>query len=238
MTDRATAGGFLGASLGSVVGAVTGLIGGGVLCSSWFAGEILGGVGYLLWVVGALIGGLIAAPFGMIMGAYTGTYIGSMLAKQEAEPKEREFKVLLERALTELQERNWDQAVISLTEVIRWKPGLIEAYHRRAIAYLALNQLDCAIADCNRVIKTDPTPITRSQPVPPHVAEAYVHRGIAFAQMGQHDKAIADFTEAIQLTPDVPTPYQWRAQSYRAMGNATRAAEDERKAHDLPKAVS
>ncbi len=168
---------------------------------------------------------------------YIGVHIGGWLDQQEVRLKEAEFRALWERALTELQGMNWHQAVISLTEVIRLNPALIEAYYRRAIAYLALNELDHAIADCNWVIKSDPTPISRSEPVPPYVADAYVHRGAAFARMGQHDKAITDLTEAIQLTPDVPTPYQWRAQSYRAMGDSKGAAEDERKSQDLASVV-
>jgi tetratricopeptide (TPR) repeat protein len=231
--DRATVGGFLGASLGFVVGLVVGLIVGWLIAQNLVAGSTFGGLGYLLWLIGALIGGAVAAPVGLLVGIYIGAYIGQVLDSREEGVKKAEFTDLLERAFTEVDEGDWNQAVTSLTEVIRLNPVLIEAYHRRALAYLALNELDRAIADSTRVIQTDRTPITRSEPVPPYVAEAYVHRGSAFARTGQHDKAIADFTEAIQLSPGVPTPYEWRARSRRAIGDTKGAVEDELKAHDL-----
>jgi tetratricopeptide (TPR) repeat protein len=141
-------------------------------------------------------------------------------------------RVLLDRAFTELKRQNWRQAVATLTEAIDFNPSLIQAYHRRAIAYLALNELDRAFTDCDRVIKSDPTPITGTE-TPPYVADAHAHRGAVFARKGQHDKAIADFTKAIQLAPNVAIPYEWRAQSHRAVGDTSSAAEDERRAREL-----
>jgi tetratricopeptide (TPR) repeat protein len=216
--------------LGSGVGFVVGIIEGGAISARWVEGRSFG---YLLWLIGALIGGLIASPFGMFIGAGIGACIDALLGRSEASLKERKQTKLQERALTALQERKWDQAVISLTEIIRQNPWQIQAYHQRSFAYLGLNEFERAIEDCNRVIKTDLTPITRSEPVPPYVADAYVHRGVAFARMGQHDKAIADFTDAIHLAPDVPTAYEQRAQSYRATGDTKAAATDERTANDL-----
>lgn len=163
--------------------------------------------------------------------------------KWREERAKRKITVLLEQASTELQERRWDQAVSSLTKVIGLGalkpgapplyPGTIEAYYRRATAYVALNELDRAIADCNQIIATDPSPITHWQPTPPFIAEAYVLRGTAFARTGQHDKAIADFTDAISLTPELATPYQLRAQSRRAIGDTEGAVEDERRKDEI-----
>jgi len=228
MEDRTTFGGFLGSMLGTIAGALVGGITGGI----WVDASI-----FPRFVV-VLVGVVLGAAVGWLIGMFVGCLIGGILDLGETALGEAKFRALWDRALTELHKRNWDQAVLSLTEVIRQRPWLIEAYHRRAIAYLALHELGPCIADCSCVIRSDPTPITRDQPVPPFVADAYVHRGAALAELRQHDKAIADFTNAIQLTPDVPTPYQMRAQSYRAMGDAKRAAEDEAKARDLANVVS
>jgi tetratricopeptide (TPR) repeat protein len=100
----------------------------------------------------------------------------------------------------------------------------------RGLAELAEHKWEQAVATFTEVIMSDPTPITRSQPLPPGVTEAYVHRGAAFAGMGQHDNAIADFTRAIKLTPDAPQPYEWRAKSRSAIGDTNGAAEDARRA--------
>jgi tetratricopeptide (TPR) repeat protein len=154
--------------------------------------------------------------------------------------EERRVNSMLKRGLTEVQEHKWDKAVATCTKVIGiCSPSsssavidraLAEAYNRRAMAYLGLGSLDSAIADCNRVILSDPTPITRDQPAPPGLAEAYLHRGTAFARMGQHANAIEDFSEAIKLTPDVPQAYEWRAASRSAIGDINCAAEDARSA--------
>lgn len=194
-------------------------------------GAIVGGLigGMLFGVVGVLACGVIGAPVGGCIGFFVGGYFGLWLEKF----RRTKLTYLQNRALIELQEKKWHQAVITLTKVIHSGSALIEAYHRRAIAYLALDELDRAVADCNVVIKSDPTPITHSEAVPPYVADAYVHRGTAFARMGQHDKAIADFTDAISLVPQGPTPYERRAQSRRAIGDFGGAAEDERRALQL-----
>jgi len=232
MADRATALGFLGAPLGILVGGLGGMIAGGAIAANW-GGSGTSAAAILPGLIGALIGGVIGAPVGLIGGIYIGAYIGQTLDLHEGGVRKAELRVLLERAFTELDERNWDQAVVSLTEVIRLNPALIEAYQGRAIGYLELNKLDHVIADCNHIIEVGWVYITRSWPVPPYVADAYAQRGSAFARMGQHDKAIADFTEAIQLASDVPTPYERRAHSRRAIGDTKGAAEDELKAHDL-----
>jgi tetratricopeptide (TPR) repeat protein len=228
--DRATIGGFhgeadscgfVGAPLGFIVGAVVGA----VIAANW----VEAGPGFLRGLIGAFIG----APVGLFAGIYVAVCICQFMVWRHESIKNAEFKVLLERAFTEWDEGNWDQAVVSLTEVIRLNPALAEAYRRRAIAYLALDKLDSAIADCNHLIEIGYIYLAHSKPVPPYVADAYVHCGTAFARKGEHDRAIAAFTEAIHLAPGVPTPYKRRAHSRRAIGDAKGAGEDELEAHAL-----
>lgn len=181
--------------------------------------------------------GILEVPLLMLIWLISPLALYEHGLEKRARREQRKIRDLLDRACTDLEKEAWEQAAATVTEVIGMpsltsssrymNPALIEAYHRRAIAYLGLGQLDDALADCNRVIMADPTPITRADAVPPYVAETYLQRGVAFARMGQHDKAIADFTEAIQLAPGLRTPYALRAQSRRAIGDTERAAEDE-----------
>ncbi len=91
-------------------------------------------------LIGALIGGVIGAPVGLVGGIYIGRCIGCILDLHRHWVREAELRASLKRAFTELDEGNWDQAVVSLTEVIRLNPTLIKAYQGRAIGYLALKQ--------------------------------------------------------------------------------------------------
>jgi hypothetical protein len=104
--------GFLGAPLGFIVGLVVGA----VIAANW----VEAGPGYLRWLIGALIG----APVGFFAGIYIAVYICRFAEWRGEGVKNAEFKVLIERASTELDEGNWDQAVVSLTEVIRLEPAL------------------------------------------------------------------------------------------------------------------
>ncbi len=186
------------------------------------------------------------APFVFLFELLFNWYLrGWFPGERRAEEEQRKVRGLLDRAGAQLEKGMWERAAATLTEVIAmltsnspswyssFYAALIEAYHRCAIAYLALGQLDQALTDCTRVIIADPTPISRAEPVPPFVAEAYVHRGTAFARLGQHNEAIDDFTEAIHLAPGQRTPYALRAESRSAIGDSERAAEDEAKARGL-----
>jgi hypothetical protein len=99
MTDRTTAGGFLGVPIGLVLGAVVG----GVVGGSCVQGNIF------VRLIAALIGAVTCAAVAAFVGIYIGAYLGGRLDAQEARVKEAEFRALRDRAFTELQEQNWDQ---------------------------------------------------------------------------------------------------------------------------------
>ena len=49
----------------------------------------------------------------------------------------------------------------------------------------------------------------------------------------EYQKAIADYTQAIRLEPKLAPVYQHRAEAYRAIGEKSKALNDERKAEKL-----
>jgi hypothetical protein len=63
---------FWGSALGVVLGAVVGAIAGGIIATGWLEAGVLA---YLLWLVGALVGVVIAAPVGLLLGWCIGAFI-------------------------------------------------------------------------------------------------------------------------------------------------------------------
>ena len=138
--DRTTGCAFLGAPLGILVGGLGGMIAGGAIAMNWvgagtYAAAILPGL------IGALIGGVIGAArwarWRYLHRSLHWVHPGFAPALGQ---RGRAQGLAEARAFTELDEGNWDQAVVSLTEVIRLNPTLIKAYQGRAIGYLALKQ--------------------------------------------------------------------------------------------------
>lgn len=90
------------------------------------------------------------------------------------------------------------------------------AFHaERAAVYVALDQYDAAMKDCNMAIKLDPK-----------LSDAYDRRAFCYTVSDQLDKAIADYTAAIKLNPKSPMPYHNRAIAYRKLGKLKEANSD------------
>jgi len=69
-------------------------------------------------------------------------------------------------------------------------PKYAKAHNKRAIAFIAKENFDEAIAECTQAIKLNP-----------NYAEAYTNRGLAYAKKNEFDRAIADVAKAIELNP-------------------------------------
>jgi tetratricopeptide (TPR) repeat protein len=120
-----------------------------------------------------------------------------------------------------------DMAVAEFTQIIRLDHKYADGYYNRANSYASRGEHDKAIADYTEAIRLDSK-----------MADAYLCRGSVYASNGEHDKAIADCTEAIRLNPKDVRAYAMRAGAYRALGDDANAANDERKAHQMPKAIT
>ncbi len=51
---------------------------------------------------------------------------------------------------------NYEEAIVNLTEAIRFDPAFVQAYHNRAYAHAARKQYELAIADYSAAIRLDP----------------------------------------------------------------------------------
>lgn len=112
-------------------------------------------------------------------------------------------------------QRNAQMALTKLQEVEK-KASKNAAFHaERAAVYVALDQYDAAMKDCNLAIQLDPK-----------LSDAYDRRAYCYTVANQLDKAIADYTTAIKLNPKSPMPYHNRAIAYRKLGKLKEANVD------------
>ena len=114
-----------------------------------------------------------------------------------------------------IDEKRFDQALDTFTEMIGLDNTSAEAWYGRGRAFLDKGFPDSAIRDFDRTIQFRPT-----------FAPAYSERGRAYADMGDCQRAIDDATEAIRLTPDFGRAYDRRAIAYLKNANLDRALAD------------
>jgi tetratricopeptide (TPR) repeat protein len=114
------------------------------------------------------------------------------------------------------------KAIEYLTNAIRLKPDLVQAYNNRGMAYRSLGRYKDALKDYSEAIR-----------LKPDLAQAYNNRGIVYRHMNQIKKAIGDYSEAIRLKPDLVQAYNNRGAAYLREGNKTLGCIDARRACDL-----
>ncbi len=145
--------------------------------------------------------------------------------------------------------KDHDQQIASLNDIILRDPGNAAAYFRRARAYFAKGEDSEAILDFNAVIRLDPecapaylfrgmvygymdrydsvvSDMTKFIQLRPGEAIAHYHRGMAYGEQDKFDLAIIDFDETIRLEPKHVNAYRARGDTYLYKGEYDRAISD------------
>ncbi len=99
----------------------------------------------------------------------------------------------LRTGLREFQNKDYDAAVASLTEVIRRRPADPGAYYLRGLAYFHLKEYAKAVEDQGEAIRQD-----ESGDVSPY----HIARGHAFCKLKRYEDALHDYEDAVQRTPN------------------------------------
>lgn len=101
-------------------------------------------------------------------------------------------------------------------------PGANAQYNPEALKYfksslqnLTEGEYDKAIADCNRVLRIDPTS-----------AVTYVVRARAYFEMGEMDRTIADCTQAIKHDKNNASAYVIRGNAHAEKSDLDKAIKD------------
>jgi tetratricopeptide (TPR) repeat protein len=100
--------------------------------------------------------------------------------------------------------------------------GYTLARNNRGLAYLAIGELNFAVADFDEVIRQAPDD-----------ASAYYKRAIALARRGDLRDAVASYDQAIRLDPNFAPSYYNRGLLHRRLGNTQQADADLAKARQL-----
>src|SRR5262245_45721105 len=132
-----------------------------------------------------------------------------------------------------MQQQNWGRARGMLHQAVDLDPYLHRAYLRRGMVYLSTQEQDLAIADFNHITDKLPKPMLRWGAVFGAYTDAFANRGDDLVCKEEFHKADADYSQAIRLEPKLAPAYEGRAQAYRAIGETTKAVQDERKALEL-----
>jgi predicted O-linked N-acetylglucosamine transferase (SPINDLY family) len=98
---------------------------------------------------------------------------------------------LLQRAVTQHQAGQWDQAQAIYAEILRRAPDHADALHLSGVIAAQRGDAGRALELMSRALASNPMLIP-----------GYVNRALALHELGQHDEALSSLARAIELQPD------------------------------------
>ena len=99
---------------------------------------------------------------------------------------------LMASATADMQAGRHQEAIATLTEVVKRKPDFAEGWNRRATVYYLAGELKKSIADCDEVLKRNPR----------HFG-ALSGLGQIYLALQDEEKAIAWFRRALEVNPNM-----------------------------------
>jgi len=151
----------------------------------------------------------------MALGYIGGFTSGAKLSQREnlGDPKD---KIILFNKIKMAEgassNREYDEALMRLDEVIAEDPGIMEARQVRANIYLQLDRAEEAAEECKEALKIDP-----------EYNAAIFTLAQAYKKLKKYDEAVAGFERVIQLDPRDPKPHVNLGEVYLEMKDLDRA---------------
>ncbi len=160
------------------------------------------------------------------------------------------------QAYSLLINRDYDRAIETYNEVLRFDPRDAYAVTSRGFARAQKKDYDGAIADFSEAIRLDSkrayvyygrgmvylekgdldraiTDQTEAIRIDPTYPSAFISRGDLYHRKLEYDSAISDFTEAIRIDPENTAAFQGRGDVYRDLARIDLAVKDYAKAASL-----
>jgi tetratricopeptide (TPR) repeat protein len=122
---------------------------------------------------------------------------------------------LIEKGQREVQNGEYEAALIEFNKAIDADAEYLDAYVQRAFVYSMLKEYEKAIIDYTKLIELNP-----------NFATAYLSRGSAFNKLELFDKALVDFDKVIILDPLNSEAYNNRGWSKKGLGDKDGACSD------------
>jgi tetratricopeptide (TPR) repeat protein len=167
---------------------------------------------------------------------------------------EDERDLVVDRAHTYIDDRNYDRAVVEYDRLVDYEPENVEYVRERAGAYLMDGRYDYAIRDYSSILlETESADLYYNRgcaslavgELEDALADfdasirldetrnlAFNNRGITKARLGHFEEAVKDFTAALALEPNDKLALRNRALAYRKLGKTELAELDQSKLND------
>jgi len=110
--------------------------------------------------------------------------------QENLDPNEK-FDLYFEQALILSTNGDYEEAIASYDQALKFKPDYHEAWNNRGVALADLGRIEEAIASYNQALKFKPD-----------FHEAWYGRGIALGKLGKMNEAIASYDKALKIKPD------------------------------------
>lgn len=105
---------------------------------------------------------------------------------------DKAIDALMAKAAEQMQEQRFNEAIATLSEVIRRRPAFAEGWNRRATVLYLAGEYEKSLADCDEVMKRNPQ----------HFG-ALAGYGQIYFQLERYDKAIAYWRRALEVNPNM-----------------------------------
>jgi tetratricopeptide (TPR) repeat protein len=131
-----------------------------------------------------------------------------------------DYRAYYNLGLTRFDLANYEGAIADYDQSLIHSPDLPNArradiYNDRAVAYLALNRPQQALADLNQAIDLNQAD-----------SRAYFNRACCHHQMGNWEASLKDYDRLLAVNPDYPQAYFNRAMLHQRMGRTQAAIAD------------
>jgi PQQ-dependent catabolism-associated CXXCW motif protein len=152
--------------------------------------------------------------------------IPTLLAIKQAWRPDPEYHY--KRGLYYQENSKYDLAVAYFTDAIERNASHFDAYYRRALASMKIDDYDQALNDFLKLTELAPERQAEIQAiiVDPHFAVGYDSRGQRYFSKRDYDHAIQEFTLAIQLNPTYAPAYGNRGDAHLMRGDYDLAIQD------------
>jgi tetratricopeptide (TPR) repeat protein len=131
--------------------------------------------------------------------------------QENLDPNEK-FDLYFEQALILSTNGDYEEAIASYDQALKFKPDYHEAWNNRGVALADLGRIEEAIASYDQALKFKPD-----------YHEAWNNRGVALADLGRIEEAIASYNQALKFKPDYHEAWNNRGVALADLGRIEEA---------------